>query len=91
MERLTNAYVKGRIDENYYDKEYERLQSIIQESEYTETENRFDVKRLEEIFNADWQKAYDNVSRENKRMFWKNIIRSIHFNTDKTVKSIDFL
>ena len=91
LERLTNAYVKGRIEEDYYDKEYERLQSIIQESESTETENRFDVKRLEEIFNADWQKAYDNVSRENKRMFWKNIIKSIHFNTDKTVKSIDFL
>lgn len=91
LERLTNAYVKGRIEESYYDSEYERIQAIIQESEYAESENKFDTKQLEKIFNSDWLTAYDNLNRENKRAFWKSIIKQINFNKDKTVKSVDFL
>lgn len=91
LERLTNAYVKGRIEESYYDAEYERIQAIIQESEFDNTESKVDYDSLIKIFNEDWQKAYENLNRKNKRDFWKNIIKEIHFNTDKTVKSIDFV
>ena len=91
LERLTNAYLKGRIEESYYDSEYERIQTIIQESEFRESERKFDAEQLEKIFNSDWLTAYDNLNRENKRAYWKNMIKQINFNTDKTVKSVDFL
>jgi hypothetical protein len=92
LERLTNAYLKGRIEESYYDSEYERIQSIITQNEFeARTDNKFDAESLSEIFNDDWVDKYDQLNRENKRTFWKNVIKQINLNPDKTVKSVDFL
>ncbi len=38
MDRLTNAYIKGRIDESYYDDEYARLKALIDEATSEESE-----------------------------------------------------
>jgi DNA invertase Pin-like site-specific DNA recombinase len=92
MERLTNAYVKGRIEESYYDKEYERIQKLIQQHETdNESQSKLDAAEIDKIFHADWLNAYNELSRKNKRAFWQNIIKQITFNADKTVKTVDFL
>lgn len=92
LQRLTNAYLKGRIDEDFYDSEYEKIQKIIKENELDSiSENKFDVDSLAATFNEEWLIIYDQLTRENKRTFWKNVIKQINFNDDKTIKSVDFL
>ena len=92
LERLTNAYLKGRIDEDFYDSEYEKIQKIIKENELDSvSENKFDANSLAATFNEEWLIIYDQLTRENKRTFWKNVIKQINFNDDKTIKSVDFL
>lgn len=92
LQRLTNAYLKGRIDEDFYDSEYEKIQKIIKENELDSvSENKFNVDSLVDTFNEEWLIIYDKLTRENKRTFWKNVIKQINFNDDKTVKSVDFL
>lgn len=92
LQRLTNAYLKGRIDEDFYDSEYEKIQKIIKENELDSvSENKFDVDSLADTFNEEWVTIYDQLTRENKRTFWKNVIKQINFNDDKTIKSVDFL
>ena len=85
-------FLKGRIDEPTYDKEYERLQKIIIESEsITDTQNTLNIDALRHLFSKDWINVYNQLDRENKRRFWSEIIKEIHFNEDKTVKSVYFL
>lgn len=92
LQRLTNAYLKGRIDEDFYDSEYEKIQKIIKENELDSvSENKFDADSLAATFNEEWLIIYDQLTRENKRTFWKNVIKQINFNNDKTIKSVDFL
>lgn len=92
LQRLTNAYLKGRIDEEFYDSEYEKIQKIIKENELNSvSKNKFDADSLAETFNQDWLTIYDQLTRENKRTFWKNVIKQVNFNDDKTIKSVDFL
>lgn len=92
LERLNTMFLKGRIDEPTYDKEYERIQKIILESESNiDTQNTLNIDALMQLFSKDWINVYNQLDRENKRRFWSEIIKEIHFNADKTVKSVYFL
>ena len=92
LERLNTMFLKGRIDENTYDKEYKRLQKIIIEHESNkDTSNSFDFDRISNVFSNGWENIYKNLSRQNKRQFWRDVIKEIHFNEDKTVKTVIFL
>ena len=62
---------------------YERL--------YAETEGK--IKRLESIkpkntdhlqrfLNTGWHSIYENLTRENKRTFWRNVLDSVHVSPD---------
>lgn len=90
MERLNKLFLKGRIEESYYDTEYERLEKIIASFSSDEPQRKFSKEQIEELFADGWQEKYLSLSRENKRTFWKNIIHHINFNSDKTIKSLDF-
>lgn len=59
---------------------------------YAETEDK--IKRLEsfkpqstdhlkQFLNSGWQSIYDNLTRENKRTLWRNILDSVHVSPDK--------
>lgn len=88
MERLTNSYIKGRIDEERYDFEYEKLQRTINEIE--EKNNK--IGRKEPINLPDqWEKTYVLLNRTNKRAFWRGIIKEIHVDENGIVNDIIFL
>lgn len=92
LDRLNTMFLKGRIDEKTYDKEYERLQRIILENEsITDIPNRANLTDLRQLFTSGWENTYNDLTRENKRKFWNEIIKEIHFNKDKTVNSVYFL
>lgn len=92
MDRLNKLFQKGRIEEDYYDSEYERLQNIIANHETPEEpRHRFTPEELAEIFSHKWAVIYKELSRENKRAFWQRYIEKIEFNDDKTVKKLYFL
>ena len=89
LERLNTMFLKGRIDEKTYDSEYERIQRIILEhNSNTDTQNSLDLADLRQVFSNGWENHYLKFSRENKRKFWSNTIKQIHFNEDKTVKTV---
>lgn len=92
LDRLNTMFLKGRISEENYDKEYERLQKILIEHESsTDTLNFFEFADLRHVLCNGWENLYKDLSRQNKRQFWSDIIKEIHFNEDKTVKTVYFL
>ena len=89
LDRLNNAYIKGRIKEDYYDKEYERLEAIIN-SVKSEAPKKRSPEELKEILSDDWKKKYLSIDRKNKRAFFQGLIEKIEINTDKSIKTVHF-
>ena len=92
MERLTNAYVKGRIEESYYDEEYTKLKSLIDEAESKkDTGRKTNAGSIRKIFDENWKASYLLLDRQNRKAFWQSIIDHIELDDDKTVKGVFFL
>lgn len=90
LNRLNNAYIKGRIEEEYYDSEYERIKAIIDNFEQIENPNQKSVEELKKLFNNEWIKKYLQLDRKNKRAIWQEIISEIELNPDKSIKMVHF-
>ena len=91
LERLNLLFQKGRIEWDYYSKEYDRIENELNELLNVTPELEPDYAHLEELLNTDFRTMYYNLTQENRRAFWHSIIREIHLNTDHTVDSVDFL
>lgn len=91
LERLNLLFQKGRIEWDYYSKEYDRIETELNELLNAAPELEPDYAYLEELLNTDFRTMYYNLTQENRRAFWHSIIRKIHLNTDHTVDSVDFL
>ena len=75
LERLNNIFLKKRITEEKYDSEYERIEKEINDLQNNIVEK--DIRNLKELIKTDWKAMYDSLTRENKQIFWRNIIDRI--------------
>ena len=72
-------YQKGRISEEFYDVEYERLQSEI--SKCTSSVSADVLSRYSELlntFSGNWLEMYQTFNDEHKQAFWKSTIKEIY-------------
>lgn len=75
MKRTTNSYNKGRMTEEDYDRDYEKL-----EKELSSLEKAPKVKNttyLKDLSKIDIESIYKELDRENKQAFWRKIIDRI--------------
>lgn len=91
LERLNLLFQKGRIEWEYYSKEYDRIEKELVELSNIRPETKKDFSYLERLIQSDFRTMYDNLSLENRRAFWRSTIKEIHLNDDYTVKYVEFL
>lgn len=91
LERLNLLFQKGRIEWDYYSKEYDRIEKELAELSNVRPETVKDFSYLEQLIESDFRTIYTNLSQENRRAFWRSIIKEIVLNDDYTVKYVDFL
>lgn len=75
QERTTISFNKGRISEDKYDKEWERLEREI--AKLKEVPIKKDVSHLKSMADMSWVEMYNMLTRENKQIFWRKIIDRI--------------
>lgn len=81
--RLNLLFQKGRIEENYYESEYDKLTENIKKYEYlTKDLSESTYSPLFEAFSGDWQDVYNKLDKEHKRAFWHDKIKGIYINPD---------
>ena len=90
MQRLNLLFQKERIEWNYYNEEYERLSNELSSLKESDHKPKTNFDNIEKILHNDFRETYRNLSPENKRAFWRSIIREIHINTSHEVTGIDF-
>ena len=92
LDRLNNMYQKGRIAEDKYDSEYERITNIIKDYEnsivsFPTSQKSFD--KIKNTLSGNWIEIYQSLDRENTRAYWREFIESIECNTHTgTIKRV---
>lgn len=78
LSRLNNMFQKGRIEENYYEKEYTRISAAI--SGLDNQDIRIKQQKLQFVsqkLKSDWKELYLKLDNSHKRSFWKQVIEEI--------------
>ena len=75
IDRLNLMFRKGRIDEKEYDKEYYVLSEEIKKFDIEEEPPERDLKALKELLETDYRGLYDQLTKENKKAFWRKFIK----------------
>ena len=83
INRLNLMYQKGRIDDEYYDKQYsilnEKLSAAQQPQEHRTIES---YTAIRETLNDGWYEMYKRLDITHKKAFWKGIIKEIYVDKD---------
>lgn len=91
QERLNILFQKGRIEYDYYETEYAKLENELSEITSLFPVPKKEFSHLETILHSDFRSMYRELSAENKQSFWHQIIEEIHLTTDYYVDYVDFL
>lgn len=79
ISRLNNMFQKGRIDEDYYDEQYLRLNEKLNKEQAEQKIVSLESYRpLQEQFSGDWLGIYRNLDSAHKRTFWRRAISTIN-------------
>ena len=94
MMRTTTSFNKGRMSEKDYDREYERLEKQLAKLQNEPIKK--DTKVLKDLTSIDWRSMYKELTKENKRSFWRSFIDRIeldpqHYKEGKEYIRVYFL
>lgn len=85
LSRLKDLYVDGLIDMAEYKADRARLESEL--SEITDTPQK-DLTELKHLLSLPIREIYETFSREEKRFFWRSIVKEIRYGVDKRIDII---
>lgn len=91
LERLNILFQKGRVSWDYYSEEYDKLEDEKKNLMVILPEPEENYSHIEAILSKDFREIYQTLTPENKRAFWRNVIKEIHLKSDYTVDCVDFL
>lgn len=72
IDRLNKMYQKGRIGDDEYDEEYDKLQAKLDQSDETVVERN--LQPLKTFLESDFKTIYEKLNKEEKRALWRSII-----------------
>ncbi len=88
MSRLNLLFQKGRIDFEYYNEEYSRLEQELKEQEAV-IAIKEDYSHIEGLLADDFIQSYHSLTESNKQVFWHEIIERIYVE-GKVITAVDF-
>lgn len=90
MRRLNVMYMAGNKSDEEYLKEDAELKALIAKAESEAPPPERDIEPLKEILNTDFKAIYKTLDQEEKRRFWRGLIKEIKFD-GKEIVDVDFL
>lgn len=90
LRKLSVVYMDGAIDDEEYFARSAELKALIDQASQEIPQVERDITPLQELLKTDWRALYDVMTLENKRRFWRGIIKEIQMD-GKAVKKVIFL
>lgn len=80
LRRLDVIYMAGNKTDSEYISEQNEIKALIKKAELESPVDLADkdIEYLKEILSTDFRTIYNNLDAEDKRRFWRNIIKEIH-------------
>lgn len=92
LERLKDLYVNEMIDIELYKKDYDMYNELLENLDREESKNTNNTLRniqpLKDFINSDFEKIYNSLSNEEKRILWRSIIEYLIIDCDKNITII---
>lgn len=85
MDRLNMMFRKGRIEEEEYDTEYFKLEKQLKSITVVEEPPKKDLDALKGLLETDYRGLYAQLTKENKKAFWRRIIKEFTITEDKKI------
>ena len=85
IDRLNMMFRKGRINEEEYDKEYFSLEKKLKAIDIEEKPPERDLSALKGILETDYRGIYEQLTKENKKAFWRATIREFSIDENKQI------
>lgn len=85
MERLNMMFRKGRITEEEYDTEYLKLEKSLKKIDTEEPPPQRDLDALKGLLETDYRGLYNQLTKENKKAFWRRIIKEFTIDEHKKI------
>ena len=89
LRRLNVMYMAGNKSDEEYLKEDAELKALIAKAESEAPPPDRDVEPLKEILNTDFKTIYETLNQEEKRRFWRGIVKEIVYK-DKDIVDVIF-
>ena len=89
LDNLNYMFSKNRIDIKTYDRLYEKTEAELNALKLdAPKKSNADLHR--KVLNSGWRNVYDVMTRENKRAFWRGLIKSIVVDNDANTIAVTF-
>ena len=85
MDRLNMMFRKGRIDEEEYDTDYMKLDKKLKSIEVEAPAPKKDLDALKGILETNYRGLYEQLTKENKKAFWRRIIKEFAIDKGKKI------
>lgn len=85
MDRLNLMFRKGRIEEKEYDEEYFALDKKLKAIDIDEKPPEKDLDALKGLMETDYRSLYAQLTKENKKAFWRRIIKEFTIDENKKI------
>lgn len=85
MDRLNMMFRKGRIDEEEYDTDYLKLEKKLKSIDTEEAPPKKDLDALKGLLETDYRGLYSQLTKENKKAFWRRIIKEFSIDESKKI------
>lgn len=93
LRRLNVAYRAGNMSDDEYLKDSQELNARIAKAAKEETQDpgAKDLSGVKQMLETDFLTIYKDLDREDKRRFWRSIIKEIHVDENANITGVDFL
>ena len=88
LRKLNVMYMNGHLDDDEYLSQADEINALIVKATQEAPEVERDLTPLKEILKMDLHSTYQNMSEEEKRRFWRGIIKEIHINGKELTKVV---
>jgi len=90
LRRLNVMYLAGNMSDEDYLKDDAELKAQIAKAESELPPPERDITPLQELLKTDFEGIYKTLDQEEKRRFWRGVIKEVHFK-DKDIVDVTFL
>lgn len=90
LRKLNVIYMAGNKSDSEYLQESAEIKALIAKSESEDSPVERDLEPLKKLLETDFRGLYDVMTEENKRRFWRGIIKEIHVE-GRDIKEVIFL